>query len=184
MPGGFGLRGCEGKIVAAQYAREKDIPYFGICLGMQGAVIEFARNVCGLKKASSTELDENSPEPVIILQPNQKDIDKKGGTMRLGDYPCRIKAKTRAFEAYGKDLVLERHRHRYEVNNKFLKEFKRNGLVASGICPKNNLVEIVEIPEHIWYVGCQFHPELISRPLSPHPLFVKFIEKSIQRREK
>ncbi|MDD3626026.1 MAG: CTP synthase [bacterium] len=183
VPGGFGLRGIEGKINAVQYAREKNIPFLGICLGMQAAVIEYARNVCGLKDADSTEWDEKTKNPVIDIQETQKEVDKKGGTMRLGSFPCKLKKNSLAYKLYGTNLILERHRHRFEFNNNYMNTFTENGLIISGTCPKNNLVEIVELKEHPFFIGCQFHPEFQSRPLTPHPLFLGFIEamKNVNR---
>jgi len=178
VPGGFGERGIEGKILTAKYSREKNIPYFGICLGMQVAVVEFARNVIGWEDANSTEFNPETSHPVIDLMPEQKNIDKKGGTMRLGAYPCRLVDGTKARDIYGKELIYERHRHRYEFNPKFKDEFEKNGLVISGINPDRNLVEIIELPNHRWFVACQFHPEFKSKPLAPHPLFVDFVKNS------
>lgn len=176
VPGGFGNRGIEGKIEAARYARENKVPYLGLCLGMQIAVIEFARNVAKLKNASSTEINEKTPYPVIDVMEDQKNITSKGGTMRLGAYACRIKKGTKAFDAYGKEEIQERHRHRYEFNNKFKQTLEKAGLVIAGINPKRNLVEIIEVKNHPFYVGVQFHPELKSRPNRPHPLFVEFMK--------
>lgn len=181
IPGGFGNRGIEGKILAAKYARENKVSYFGICLGMQIAVIEYARNVLNLKDAHSTELDENTPYGVISLMPDQADIDEKGGTMRLGIYPCKLASNTKAIEAYGDELIFERHRHRYEFNNEFRDTMTSNGLVISGLSPDERLVEMVELKDHPWYVGCQFHPEFKSRPTNPHPLFREFIKASLGR---
>jgi len=175
VPGGFGSRGIEGKILAAQYARTRRVPFFGICLGMQCALIEFARNACGLEKANSTEFDADTPHPVIDLLATQRTITRLGGTMRLGAYPCVLKPGTKAQKAYGITEVSERHRHRYEVNNKYRALFEENGLVFSGLSPDGNLVEIIEIADHPWFVAVQFHPEFQSRPLSPHPLFAAFI---------
>ncbi len=172
---GFGERGVEGKIEAVRYARENKLPFFGICLGMQCAVIEFARNVLGLKKASSTELNEKTPDPVIDLMEEQKNITDKGGTMRLGAYPCDLQKGSKASTAYGKTKISERHRHRYEFNNKYLKKMEAKGLKAVGINPGTGLVEVVELEDHPWFVGTQFHPELKSTVLNPHPLFVKFV---------
>lgn len=181
VPGGFGDRGIEGMIRAAQYARENKIPFFGICLGMQCAVIEYARNVCGMKKANSTEFDEATPYPVIYLMPEQMSVEIKGGTMRLGKYPCKLLPNTHAAEAYGTDLISERHRHRYEVNNELKEELFSHGLVQAGTLPNGKLTEIVELPEseHPWYLGVQFHPELKSRPTNPHPLFKAFIAAAL-----
>jgi CTP synthase len=181
VPGGFGDRGIEGMIRAIQYAREKKIPFFGICLGMQCAVIEYARDVCGMKKANSTEFDEATPYPVIYLMPEQVSIEIKGGTMRLGKYPCKLKEGTHAYEAYGTDMISERHRHRYEVNNELKDDLFSHGLIEAGTLPNGKLTEIVELPEseHPWFVGVQFHPELKSRPTHPHPLFKSFIAAAL-----
>ncbi len=180
---GFGERGIEGKIDAARFARENKIPFFGICLGMQCAVIEFGRNVLGLKDAASTEINPKTKHPIIDLMEEQKKITKKGGTMRLGAYPCVIKKGTKTSKIYKKHEILERHRHRYEFNNKYLKDFEKHGMVASGVNPDSNLVEIVELKKHPWYIGTQFHPELQSRVVAPHPLFVSFIEAAINYRK-
>ncbi len=176
---GFGERGIEGKIAAIQYVRENNIPFFGICLGMQMAVIEYARNVIGWENAHSVEMDAATSHPVIHLMKDQKDVSNKGGTMRLGAYPCRIKKDTLAHKIYGKTNISERHRHRYEFNNKFLKEFDEKGLVATGINPDNNLVEMVEMPSHPFYIGVQFHPELKSTVMNPHPIFVNFVAAAL-----
>ena len=175
VPGGFGGRGIEGKIKAITYARENGIPFFGICLGMQCAVMEFARNVCGMKNANSTEFVEKLEYPVIDLMETQKAVTAKGGTMRLGAYPCKVADKTRAKKAYKKSLVNERHRHRYEFTNRFRDAMKKNGLIFSGLSPDGELVEIVELASHPWFVACQFHPEFQSTPLTAHPLFREFI---------
>jgi len=180
VPGGFGTRGIEGKILAVNYARTKDIPFLGICLGMQMAVVEFARNVLGLEDANSSEINQCTKNPVIDLMPEQKDIDELGGTMRLGLYPAQLKEGTFAREAYGKELIYERHRHRYEFNNSYMNDFIDKGMVFSGINPNKRLVEIVEIPANRWFVGTQFHPELKSRPNNPHPIFVGFIKASLR----
>lgn len=176
---GFGERGIEGKIAAIQYVRENNIPFFGICLGMQMAVIEYARNVIGWENAHSVEMDATTSHPVIHLMKDQKDVSNKGGTMRLGAYPCRVKKDTLAHRIYGKTNISERHRHRYELNNKFLKEFDEKGLVATGINPDNNLVEMVEMPSHPFYIGVQFHPELKSTVMNPHPIFVNFVAAAL-----
>jgi CTP synthase len=192
VPGGFGYRGIEGKVESIKYAREKKIPYFGICLGMQCAVIEFARNVCGLK-ANSSEFDMNTPSPVIYLMEKWYDFRKnkveerneaaqKGGTMRLGAYPCKIDKNSKAYEAYGLKDISERHRHRYEFNNAFKGIFTKHGMNISGASPDGELVEIVEIEDHPWFLGCQFHPEFKSRPLDPHPLFRSFIGASLREK--
>ncbi|MDL2286197.1 CTP synthase [Desulfococcaceae bacterium OttesenSCG-928-F15] len=195
VPGGFGPRGIEGKILAAKYAREKSIPYFGICLGMQVAVIEFARHVAKLEKAHSTEFDPDSAHPVIHLiaewfnprtgKIEERDItSEKGGTMRLGAYPCAISEDSAAFLAYGQGEISERHRHRYEFNNAYKEELQKAGLRFSGLSPDGGLVEIVEIPGHPWFVGCQFHPEFKSRPMKVHPLFRDFIGAALRYRSK
>jgi len=181
VPGGFGTRGIEGKIRAIHYARVNNVPFLGICLGMQTAMVEFARNVLHLEGANSSEFDPDTLYPVIDLMPEQKDIDEMGGTMRLGLYPAQLGEGTRARKAYGRELIYERHRHRYEFNNKFINDFKEKGMVFSGINPNKNLVEIIELPEHKWFVATQFHPELKSRPNNPHPLFVDFIEASLEK---
>jgi CTP synthase len=176
VPGGFGSRGVEGKILAAQLCRENKIPYFGICMGMQVAAIDFARNVCGLEGANSLELDKNTPHPIIAIMEDQKKVTEKGGTMRLGNYPCRLLDGTRSREVYHKKDILERHRHRFEFNNDYLELFKEKGILIAGQCPDNGLVEIIEIENHPWYVGCQYHPEFKSSPVNPHPLFSGFIK--------
>lgn len=173
---GFGGRGIEGKLSAVQYAREQEIPFFGICLGMQCAVIEYARNVCGLAEANSTEFDESTPHPIIDIMYDQKNIENMGGTMRLGQYNCAVVPDTFAFQAYQADHVKERHRHRYEVNNEIRSVLSDNGLVFSGLNPERDLVEMVEIPEHPWFVGVQFHPELRSTASHPQALFVAFVK--------
>ncbi|MGN6639247.1 MAG: CTP synthase [Mucilaginibacter sp.] len=177
---GFGERGFEGKIEAIRYVRENNIPFFGICLGMQCAVVEFGRNVLGLKNAGSTEMDPNTPHPVIDMMEDQKKIKNKGGTMRLGAYPCDLKKGTKAAAIYGKTHISERHRHRYEFNNKYLKQYEEAGLVPSGINPDNNLVEIIELKKHPFFIGGQFHPELKSTVANPHPLFVNFVAASLE----
>ncbi|MEY3151984.1 MAG: hypothetical protein RLZZ333_581 [Bacteroidota bacterium] len=173
---GFGHRGIDGKILAVQYARENQLPFFGICLGMQMSVIEFARNVAGIANAHSTEMDPNTPDPVIDLMEEQKSITNKGGTMRLGSYPCKLSKDSLAFKIYGSEMIAERHRHRWEFNNKYLDQFQAAGLIASGINPETNLVEIVEIPTHPFFIGVQYHPELKSTVENPHPIFVHFIK--------
>jgi CTP synthase len=182
VPGGFGDRGSEGKITAARYARENRIPYFGICLGMQMAVVEFARNVCGLSGANSTEFDPNSPHPVIDLMEAQKGIEKKGATMRLGAYPCVLQDDSLAAKVYGKKRISERHRHRYEFNNQYREVFAEKGMTLSGLSPDLSLIEIVELKDHPWFLGCQFHPEFKSRPMEAHPLFKGFIKAALQNR--
>lgn len=176
VPGGFGERGVEGKIQAIRYAREHKIPFYGICLGMQLAVVEFARNVCGLAEANSLEFDQNTPDPVISLMEEQKAVYNKGATMRLGAYPCSLDKSSNSFKAYGEREISERHRHRFEFNNQYLEILKQHGLKIVGTSEKTGLVEIVELESHPWFVGCQFHPEFKSRPMTPHPLFVHFIE--------
>ncbi|MEX0330326.1 MAG: CTP synthase [Puniceicoccaceae bacterium] len=182
VPGGFGSRGIEGKIEAVRIAREKGIPYFGLCLGMQVAVIEFARNMAGMTGAHSGEFDEETPYPVIDLMPEQKDVVDKGATMRLGAYPCQLKEGTISSKAYGEALISERHRHRYEFNNDHQEALEAAGLVVAGINPDRNLVEIVENPNHPWFVGVQFHPEFQSKPRQAHPLFASFITAALARR--
>jgi CTP synthase len=184
IPGGFGHRGIEGKVAAAKYAREQGLPFFGICLGMQCAIIEFARNVCGLAKANGAEFSAQTQFPVIDIMREQKDIANLGGTMRLGTYACRIKPGTRTHQIYGQTEIQERHRHRYEVNNIFVEELENNGMVASGWNPRTDLVEIIELPDHPWYFGVQFHPELKSRVLNPHPLFREFVTAALQYQRK
>ena len=181
---GFGHRGIDGKIIAAKYARELKIPFFGICLGMQIAVIEFARNILHLACADSTEMNQLTEFPVIDLMDEQKGIVDKGGTMRLGSYDCLLKKDSNAYAAYGKTKVSERHRHRYEFNNSFLPQFEKAGMRAVGFNPDTNLVEVIEIPEHPWYVGVQFHPEYRSTVLQPHPLFIAFIKAVIENSQK
>ncbi len=177
---GFGERGLEGKINAVRFARENGIPFFGICLGMQMSVIEFARNAAGLAEASSTELAKDTPDPVIDMMEEQKKVTEKGGTMRLGAYPCELKKGSLAHQVYGKPLISERHRHRYEFNNKYLAPLQKAGLVASGINPETKLVEIIELPSHPYFIGVQFHPELKSTVMNPHPLFVHFVKAALK----
>jgi CTP synthase len=179
VPGGFGDRGIEGKIKAVQYARENHIPYFGICLGMHTAVIEFARNVCGMDKANSTEFSKNTKFPVISLLEEQKKVKNMGATMRLGAYECNLNKGTKSYTAYKKEKISERHRHRYEFNNKFKEQMKKKGLVVAGAHKKKNLVEIIELKDHPWFVAGQFHPEFKSKPDKPHPLFRDFIKASL-----
>jgi CTP synthase len=176
---GFGSRGIDGKVFTAKYARVNNIPFFGICLGMQCAVIEFARNVLGLEGAHSTEINHKTKYPVIDLMEEQKSIIDKGGTMRLGGYKCILSKNSKSFDAYKKTEIVERHRHRYEFNDKYFDDFKNNGMIPVGINPESNLVEIIEIPEHKWFVGVQFHPEYSSTVESPHPLFVSFVKACI-----
>ncbi len=182
VPGGFGERGSEGKIKAIEYARTRKVPFFGICLGMQMAAVEFARNVCGLKKAASSEFKPDCKDPVIHLMEEQKTVSKKGGTMRLGACPCTITKGTKAFDAYNDSDISERHRHRYEFNNSYREQMTDKGLVLSGINQQKNLVEIIELPDHPWFLGCQFHPEFKSKPLVPHPLFKAFVGASLAHR--
>lgn len=176
VPGGFGGRGIEGKIAAARFARERKLPYFGICLGMQIAMIEFARNVCHFEGANSAEWDESSAHPVIHLMPDQNNVKNLGGTLRLGNWPCKIQTETKVCEVYNEPLVLERHRHRYEFNNDYREIMSENGVIFSGLSPDDYLVEIVELKDHPWFVGCQFHPEFKSRPNRAHPLFAGFVK--------
>ncbi|OWP61695.1 CTP synthetase [Hymenobacter amundsenii] len=180
---GFGERGFEGKIAAVQYVRENKIPFFGICLGMQVAVVEFGRNVLGLAQASSTEMDPNTSEPVIAMMEDQKDITQKGGTMRLGAYDCELRRGSKAAKAYGRNHISERHRHRYEFNNDYLERYEAAGMMASGRNPETGLVEVIELPNHPWFVAGQFHPELKSTVQNPHPLFVRFVKAAIQYRK-
>ncbi len=193
VPGGFGIRGVEGKIASVRYAREKKIPFFGICLGMQCAVIEIARHLAGLKKANSSEFSLQTPDPVIYLieqwfdyrtqSVQKRDLScDKGGSMRLGSYPCKLKKGTLAYEAYGKSEIAERHRHRYEFNNRYKDALVKAGLVISGASPDGELVEIVELRDHPWFLGCQFHPEFKSNPRKPHPLFTAFIKASLKKK--
>ncbi len=183
VPGGFGYRGIEGKIKAIQYARENKIPYLGLCLGMQCAVIEFARNVCGMKKANSTEFKEKIKYPVISLMEEQKKVKGLGGTMRLGAYPCKIRKKTLAYKIYGRQLIQERHRHRYELNNKYKKRLEKKGLIFSGTYQKADLVEIIELKDHPFFVAVQFHPEFKSKPDKVHPLFKNFIKAALEQQK-
>jgi CTP synthase len=184
VPHGFGARGVEGKIAAVRFARERRVPFFGICFGMQIAVIEFARNVAGLEGANSAEVDPETPHPVIDLMPEQRQVSDKGATMRLGAYPCVLREGTRAYAAYGTREVSERHRHRYEFNPEYRDRLSRAGLVLAGTSPDGRLIEMVELAEHPWYVGVQFHPEFQSGPFDPHPLFSDFIAAAIQHAAK
>jgi len=183
VPGGFGERGIEGKIEAIRYVRENNIPFFGICLGLQCAVIEFARNVCGMEGANSTEF-RHTRYNVIDLMPQQRGLKELGGTMRLGSYPCVLQKGTRAYKAYRREFITERHRHRYEVNNKFRKRLSDAGMVFSGLSPDGSLIEMIELPDHPWFVGCQFHPELKSRATKAHPLFREFVRAAKEFGEK
>jgi len=184
VPGGFGERGVEGKIAAANYARVNDIPYFGLCLGLQIAVIEFARNVLGYEDANSTEFSHTTNYPVIDLMEEQRHVNAMGGTMRLGQYPCTLAKGTNAMKAYSQDKISERHRHRFELNNKYREELSEKGLVLSGINEELDLVEIVELKDHLWYLGVQFHPEFKSRPNRPHPLFRDFVGAAIKHKKR
>ena len=181
VPGGFGERGIEGKIKAIQHARENQIPFFGICLGMHCAVIEFSRNVVQLHMANSSEFSPNTPDPVIDLLPDQNNKSDKGGTLRLGSYPCQIQKGSLINKIYGSLKIFERHRHRYEVNTEYIDKFRDKGFIYSGMSPDNLLPEIMESKNHNWFIGVQFHPELKSRPQNPHPLFVSFIEACIRK---
>ncbi|MCM3239852.1 CTP synthase [Heyndrickxia oleronia] len=182
VPGGFGDRGVEGKILAIQYARENKVPFLGICLGMQLASVEYARNVLGLKGAHSSELDPNTPYPIIDLLPEQKEIEDLGGTLRLGLYPCKIEKGSKAFDVYQNDMIEERHRHRYEFNNEYREQMEAAGFVFSGTSPDGRLVEVIEIEDHPWFVAAQFHPEFTSRPTRPQPLFRGFIESALNNK--
>ena len=180
VPGGFGDRGIEGKINAVQFARENKVPYFGICLGMHCAVIEFARHVASLKNANSSEFSTTSPYLVIDLLPDQNADGDMGGTMRLGEYPCQLRKKSKAYNAYGKREIEERHRHRYEFNNMYRIQMEEAGLKISGLSPNGNLVEIIELEDHPWFLAGQFHPEFKSSPMRPHPLFRDFVASSLK----
>ena len=177
---GFGERGIEGKITAIKYVREHKLPFLGICLGMQCAVVEFARNVLGLEDAHSTEIRPRAKNPVIDIMESQKKIYSKGGTMRLGSYPCKIVPGTKTSEVYQLANIAERHRHRYEFNNKYLKDYEKAGMIAGGIYVDGNLIEIIELKDHPWFIGVQFHPEYRSTVYSPHPLFVSFIKAAME----
>jgi CTP synthase len=183
VPGGFGVRGTEGKIRAVRYARENQVPFFGICLGLQMAVIEFARDVLGLAGANSLEFDEKTPHPVVTLMEQQKGVTEKGGTMRLGSYPCRLEPGTKARELYGADLIHERHRHRFEFHNGYRAQFEAAGMVFSGVNPDLGLVEMIELRDHPHFLGCQFHPEFKSKPFAPHPLFAGFVAAALAGRD-
>ena len=183
VPGGFGNRGIEGKISAAKYAREKNVPYFGICLGMQVAVIEFARSLCGIADANSGEFDSGTAHKVIDFMPNQNETIAKGGTMRLGAYPCKITPETIMSRCYGKELISERHRHRYEFSNDYRQLMQEQGLIIGGTSPDGRIVETVELPQHPFYVGVQFHPEFKSRPNRAHPLFLGFVKSALDKSE-
>jgi CTP synthase len=181
---GFGGRGIEGKILAIAYARENKIPFFGICLGMQCAVIEFGRNVLGLKDAHSTEMNPKTNHPVIDIMSNQRAVTNLGGTMRLGAYPCKLDPDSKVFQLYKETMISERHRHRFEFNNDYRKDYNKAGIKTVGIYPNENLVEIVELDNHPWFVGVQYHPEYKSTVANPHPLFVGFIAAMIKARQK
>jgi len=183
VPGGFGVRGIEGKLVAIRHARENNIPFIGLCLGLQCAVIEFARNVCGLEGANSSEFDPTTAHPVIDLMVDQQDISNKGGTMRLGLWVCKLAEGTKARAAYGDEIILERHRHRFEVNNRYRKQLEAAGMRVSGTTVDNKLCEIIELPDHPFFVASQFHPEFKSRPTRPHPLFRDFVRAALDRAE-
>ncbi|MGI6565908.1 MAG: CTP synthase [Firmicutes bacterium] len=183
VPGGFGHRGVEGKIKGIRYARERKIPFLGICLGMHCAVIEFARNVCGMDRANSSEFAPDTPYPVIDLMPEQRHVEDLGGTMRLGSFPCVLAPDSKSHEAYGELEVNERHRHRYEVNNAFRKALEEKGMSMAGISPDGRMVEVVEVPDHPWFVACQYHPEFKSRPNRCHPLFREFVSAALKQRE-
>ena len=183
VPGGFGVRGTEGKILAVRHAREKKIPFFGICLGLQMAVIEFGRDVLGLERANSLEFDEKTPHPVVTLMESQRSVEAKGGTMRLGSYACKLKEGTKARELYGADVVQERHRHRFEFNNAYKAQYESAGMVFSGVNPDLGLVEMIELNNHPHFLGCQFHPEFKSKPFKPHPLFAGFVKAAMARRD-
>ncbi len=184
VPGGFGSRGIDGKITAIRYARENGIPYLGLCLGMQLAIVEFARNKCGLEDAHSIELNPATKYPVIALMPDQSGVEDIGGTLRLGAYPCHLDPDSKAHELYGEDLIHERHRHRYEVNNDYRQTLVENGMSLCGMSPDGRIVEMLEIPEHPWFIATQGHPELKSRPNNPHPLFDGFIGAALNYKEK
>lgn len=182
VPGGFGSRGIEGKIRAAKYARENNIPYLGICLGMQIAIIEFARDVLGLVDANSAEINPETTNPVIDIMPEQKAVEEMGGTMRLGQYPCVLNPESKAYELYGASMIYERHRHRYEVNNDYREELLNAGVIFAGTSPDNHIVEMIELKNHPWFVACQFHPEFKSRPNKPHPLFRGFVTAAANKK--
>jgi CTP synthase len=182
VPGGFGVRGVEGMVEAIRWAREHELPFFGICLGMQTAIIELARNVCGLPETNSSEFAPECANPVVALMESQREVQDLGGTMRLGAYPCRLAAGSHVHEIYGADEVGERHRHRYEVNNRYRTTLQEFGMRCAGLSPDGSLVEMIELPDHPWFVGCQFHPELRSRPMRPHPLFASFVGAALARK--
>jgi len=182
VPGGFGIRGTEGKIAAVKYARERKVPFFGICLGLQMAAIEFARNVCGLEKANSHEFDEGTPHPVVSLMEEQKQVTAKGGTMRLGAYPCTLKPGSLASKVYGRQEISERHRHRYEINNAYRAQLEDKGMISSGVNEQLGLVEVIELQGHPYFIGCQYHPEFQSKPFQAHPLFAGFVNAALEQR--
>ena len=181
VPGGFGHRGIDGKITAIKYARENKVPFLGLCLGMQLSIVEFARNVVGWNDAHSAELDPSTTHPVIHLMPDQDGIEDIGGTLRLGSYPCELAKSSKAHELYGQDIIHERHRHRYEVNNYYRDDLEKNGMSLCGLSPDGRIVEMLEIPDHPWFIATQAHPEFKSRPNHPHPLFDGFIEAAMAR---
>ena len=183
VPGGFGHRATSGKLSAITYARENGIPFFGLCYGMQLAVIEYANHVLGIKDANSTEINPDTPHPVISLQRGRVTDEDLGGTLRLGSYDCEVKEGSKAFEAYGHKLIAERHRHRYEFNNQYLDQFEESNMVISGYNSEYHLVEMVELKDHPWFIAVQFHPEFKSRPLRPHPLFRDFIKATIEHKK-
>ena len=183
VPGGFGNRGIEGKITAIQYARENKIPFLGLCLGMQLAIVEFARNVAGWSDAHSAELDPATTHPVIHLMPEQDGVEDIGGTLRLGSYPCTLDKNSKAYELYGSETITERHRHRYEVNNYYRDDLTKNGMKLSGLSPDGRIVEMMELPDHPWFIATQAHPEFKSRPNRPHPLFKGFVGAALDYKE-
>jgi CTP synthase len=183
VPGGFGVRGTEGKIAAVRWAREKKVPFFGICLGLQMAVIEFGRTVLGLERANSLEFDEQTPHPVVTLMEEQKVVVDKGGTMRLGSYACALEEGTKARELYAAEVIHERHRHRFEFNDAYRPQYEAAGMVFSGVNPDLGLVEMIELNNHPYFVGCQFHPEFKSKPFAPHPLFAGFVRAALEHRD-
>lgn len=183
VPGGFGVRGIEGKLNVIRYARENNVPFLGLCLGMQCAVIEYARNVVGLEDANSMEFDEHTPHPVIDLMLEQKNVEGYGGTMRLGQYECKLQRGSKAEKAYGTSTIYERHRHRYEVNNEYRQQIADAGLVFSGLSPDGMLCEMIEYPKNDWFVACQFHPEFKSRPERPHPLFAGLVDAIVKQQK-
>jgi CTP synthase len=184
VPGGFGVRGTEGKIAAVKWARDSRVPFFGICLGLQMAVIEYGRDVLGLKDANSIEFDNATPHPVVTLMEAQKDVADKGGTMRLGAYACSLGEGTLARKVYGQAEISERHRHRFEFNNAYRKQYEEKGMVFSGVHKALDLVEMIELPGHPYFIGCQFHPEFKSKPFAPHPLFAGFVKASLDQRDR